>query len=56
MFDRCFIARTSTGLWYQAESVFRDWAIKYGSVYVISGSIFDADNDGFRDKDEQTKR
>ncbi|XP_065059538.1 venom phosphodiesterase CdcPDE-like isoform X2 [Rhopilema esculentum] len=44
------------GLWYQAESVFRDWAMKYDSVYVISGSIFDADNDGFRDKDEQTKR
>ena len=44
------------GLWYKSESLFRDWTFLYKSVYVMSGSIFDADNDGFRDKDNQTKR
>lgn len=44
------------GLWYKAESLFREWTFLYKSVYVMSGSIFDADNDGLRDNDNQTKR
>ena len=44
------------GLWSKAETLFRQWAVTYGPVYVISGSIFDSDGDGYRDQNKQAKR
>eukprot|EP00794_Sanderia_malayensis_P009672 gene9672-10658_t len=44
------------GIWFRSEDLFRRWALEYNSVYVISGSIFDSDGDGLRDKDGDAKR
>ncbi len=34
----------------------REWAIKYNVIHVISGTIFDVDNDGIKDKEISTRR
>jgi hypothetical protein len=34
----------------------RDWAKKYNVVHVITGTIFDVDEDGIKDKEISTKR
>ena len=43
------------GLWYQLERRTRDYAQEYGSIHVISGVIFDEDNNGKVDGDEVEK-
>ena len=44
------------GMWLEAESLTRDWAIRYSTVYVISGSIFDEKNTGLRENDDDVNR
>jgi endonuclease G, mitochondrial len=44
------------GIWLTAEGVVRNWAYKYGDIYVITGSIFDRDGDGKRDPDKSAVR
>jgi endonuclease G len=44
------------GVWQILEEIVRRWAVQYGTVYVISGSIFDRDNDGVRDPDDSALR
>ncbi len=38
------------GIWARLEGYVRDWAKKYGEVHVISGAIFDKDEDGRPDQ------
>ena len=45
----------SLGLWYQLERRTRSYAEKYGSIHVISGIIFDEDNNGKVDGDKVEK-
>ena len=33
------------------EKLLRSWAVKFGTIHVILGSILDADRDGSRDRD-----
>ncbi|CAB3996662.1 Ectonucleotide pyrophosphatase phosphodiesterase family member 3 [Paramuricea clavata] len=44
------------GIWASLESMVRDWAKKYNVVHVITGTIFDVDEDGIKDKEISTKR
>ena len=46
------------GVWQMLESLVRLWVADKdrGTVYVITGSIFDRDNDGKRDPDASAKR
>lgn len=44
------------GTWESLEGIVRTWARSDGDLYVISGSIFDRDNDGERDADANTRR
>ncbi len=44
------------GVWQILEEIVRRWAVEYGTVYVISGSIFDRDADNSRDPDEAALR
>ena len=37
------------GTWLQLEDLTRRYAEKYGTIYVISGTIFDEDNNGRAD-------
>jgi endonuclease G len=39
-------------IWSRLEGLVRDWAKTRGAIYVISGTIFDRDNDDWRDLDE----
>jgi len=39
-------------IWSRLENLVRAWAQQRSEVYVISGAIFDRDNDGVRDQDE----
>lgn len=39
-------------IWKRLETYVRRWATAYGSVYVITGAIFDRDRDGSRDPDD----
>lgn len=39
------------GIWQILEEQTRRWAHKFGTVYVLNGSIFDRDGDGRRDQD-----
>jgi endonuclease G len=39
------------GIWQILESIGRLWAKEHGTVYIISGSVFDRDGDGRRDAD-----
>ena len=43
------------GPWYQLERRTRSYAKKYGTIYVISGVIFDEDNNGKIDGDKIEK-
>src|SRR4030095_6369901 len=38
------------------ESLTRVWATEYGTIYVMSGAIFDRNGDGVRDKDADAVR
>lgn len=42
------------GSWLSLESLVREWATTYKSLYIISGAIFDADDNGIRDDDAST--
>jgi endonuclease G len=44
------------GIWKKLEEMVRDWARVKGKIYVISGSIFDKNNDGHRDSDADANR
>ncbi len=42
--------------WNHFESFVRFWATEYGTVWVITGAVFDHDGDGHRDPDATTKK
>lgn len=44
------------GVWQILESIVRLWAIEKGTVYVITGSVFDHDGDGRTDSNPGSKR
>jgi len=44
------------GYWQQFETYVRFWAKEYGTVYVITGAVFDYDGDGHRDADASVKK
>ncbi|MBX3429720.1 MAG: DNA/RNA non-specific endonuclease [Hyphomonadaceae bacterium] len=44
------------GTWGSLEEVVRNWAKSDGDLYVISGSVFDRNNDGERDADADARR
>ena len=44
------------GVWLSLEGLIRQWANTYQSIYIISGAIFDDDDDGIRDLDEETTK
>jgi len=44
------------GIWRKLETHVRDLARTHGSVFVMSGAIFDQDNDGVRDADAEAPR
>ena len=44
------------GIWQIFESLVRLWAVEKGTVYVLTGSIFDRDHDGKPDADPVAKR
>ena len=44
------------GVWQIFESIVRLWAKEKGTVYVITGSVFDRNGDGKRDVDTDAKR
>lgn len=39
------------GIWQILEGIARLWATEHGTVYVLSGSVFDRDGNGVRDAD-----
>lgn len=45
------LGRFNRGIWGRLEAVVRTWVERKRTVYVISGSIFDRDNDKLRDPD-----
>ena len=45
-----------SGIWARLESMIRDWAKKYKVIHVTTGTIFDVDWDGIKDKEISTKR
>lgn len=42
-------------IWSRLESYVRDWAEVKGEIYVITGAVFDRDDDGSRDPDNGTQ-
>jgi endonuclease G len=44
------------GIWQILEGITRRWAKERGTVFVLSGSVFDRDGDGRRDPDDQALR
>jgi DNA/RNA endonuclease G (NUC1) len=46
--------RFNRGIWLSAENLIREWAYSYGDIYVLTGTIFDADHDGQRDSDDDS--
>ena len=44
------------GVWQIFESLVRIWAEDYGTLFVITGSVFDHDEDGLRDDDASIPR
>jgi DNA/RNA endonuclease G (NUC1) len=44
------------GVWQILEEIVRRWAVQYGTIYVLSGSILDRDGNGVRDPDEAALR
>ena len=51
----CFVS-LMLGIWRNLEILARKWALKYEVVHVISGSIFDGDENGIRDDDRAPKK
>jgi len=45
----------SPGVWGYLEGLNRNLALKYDTLYVLSGSIFDGNNDGIKDTKNQPK-
>lgn len=43
-------------IWRYLEGYVRDWAELKGEVYVITGAVFDGDEDGTRDADDEVER
>jgi DNA/RNA endonuclease G (NUC1) len=50
------IGAFNSGIWGALEDLTRDWAGRQGTLYVISGSIFDRDGNGRRDPDSAATR
>lgn len=48
-------AHFNRGIWRMLEDMVRRWAIGAGTGYVISGSVFDRDQDGLRDSDSSAE-
>jgi endonuclease G, mitochondrial len=44
------------GIWQILEGIARLWATEHGTVYVLSGSVFDRDGNGVRDSDASAQR
>jgi endonuclease G len=44
------------GIWQILEGITRLWAQGHGTVYVLSGSVFDRDGDNLRDEDSAAQR
>jgi endonuclease G len=44
------------GIWQILEEQVRRWAGKFGTVYVVNGSVFDRDGNGVRDADTDAVR
>ena len=44
------------GVWLRLEQLGRAWAKNFGTVYVTSGAVFDHNEDGVRDKNEDVAR
>ncbi|HEX8526912.1 DNA/RNA non-specific endonuclease [Allosphingosinicella sp.] len=44
------------GIWQILEGITRLWATEHGTVYVLSGSVFDRDGNGRRDADSAARR
>jgi DNA/RNA endonuclease G (NUC1) len=45
------IGAFNSGIWGALEDLTREWAARHGTLYVLSGSIFDRDGNGRRDPD-----
>lgn len=48
--------RFNRGIWLSLESLTRVWATEYGTIYVMSGAIFDRNDDNVRDADADAVR
>ena len=44
------------GTWLRLEDLTRKYAVKYGTIHVISGAIFDEDNNGKVDEVGEEKK
>lgn len=44
------------GIWQRLEGMVRDWVRTKGTLYVITGAVFDKDADGMRDSDSSANR
>lgn len=44
------------GIWLRLEGMVRDWVRTKGTLYVITGAVFDKDADGMRDSDSSANR
>jgi endonuclease G len=49
-------ANFNRSIWARLEGYVRDWARLKGEIFVITGAVFDRDNDGTRDADDQAQR
>jgi len=47
--------RFNRGIWAHFEGLVRDWALARGTVYVITGTVFDRNNDGEPDALNETE-
>lgn len=48
--------RFNRGIWQIFEGIVRHWARERGTLYIVSGSVFDRDGDGRRDADSAAPR
>lgn len=46
----------NSGIWERLESRVNGWARGKDGIYIITGAVFDRDNNGKRDKDEDALR
>lgn len=44
------------GIWQILEGITRLWAAEHGTVFILSGSVFDRDSNGRRDPDSSAQR